>query len=241
MVQPTQPTTTFGINSKIDQFAAPTAVKFIFKWSKMTTFLLVRHGYTDWIEKQILHGISDRPLSEFGLKQAEATAQYLRDTKIDRMYSSPLLRAMQTAEKIAGTTGVQAVPLADLREENYGWQEGKRDWWPFVKDRKALIPFYLITRLTINTLTGEPFWKFGKRVSGVWEKIKQDNPEGTAAIVAHSGVLRMILLHEFGGSRLDVNTYPITACSVSRISINLKGSQLLSINEHDHLPGESTL
>jgi hypothetical protein len=38
-----------------------------------------------------------------------------------------------------------------------------------------------------------------------------------------------------------VNTYPITACSVSRISINGKGSQLLSINEHDHLPGESTL
>jgi broad specificity phosphatase PhoE len=216
-------------------------VKFIFKWSKMATFLLVRHGYTEWIEKEILHGISDLPLSEFGFKQAELTAQYLKNIKIDRMYSSPLLRSMQTAEKITGTTGVQAVPLEDLREENYGWQEGKRDWWPYVKDRKALIPFYVLMRLTINALTGEPFWKSQKRVAAVWEKIKQDNPEGTVAVVAHSGVLRMILLHEFGGSRLDVGIYPISTCSVSRISVNGSESKILSINEHDHLPEESTL
>jgi len=207
----------------------------------MTTFILVRHGYTDWIEKEILHGISDRPLSEFGLLQADATGKYLKGTKIDRMYSSPLLRAMQTAEKITEATGVQTIPIADLREENYGLQEGKRDWWPFVKDRKALIPFYLITRLTINALTGEPFWQSRKRITGIWEKIKRDNPEGTVAIVAHSGVLRMILIHEFGGSRLDVISYPITACSVIRISINRKGPQFLSINEHSHLPGESVL
>ncbi len=207
----------------------------------MTTFLLVRHGYTDWIEKQILHGISDRPLSEFGLKQAEATAQYLKSTRIDRMYSSPLLRAVQTAEKITETSGVKAIALDDLREEDYGWQEGKRDWWAYVKERKALIPFYVVSRLTINALTGEPFWKSKKRIGTVWEKIKQDNPEGTVAVVAHSGVLRIILLHEFGGSRLNVNTFPITACSVSRISINGNGPQLLSVNEHDHLPGESTL
>ena len=207
----------------------------------MTIFLLVRHGYTEWIEKEILHGISDLPLSEFGFKQAEATAQYLKSTKIDRMYSSPLMRAMQTAEKISEATGVQTQPLADLREENYGWSEGKRDWWAFVKTRKVLIPFYITMRLTINMLTGEPFWESRKRITGVWEKIKQDNPEGTVAIVAHSGVLRTILLHEFGGTRFDVGLYPITTCSVSRISINGNGPQILSINEHGHLPGESAL
>lgn len=207
----------------------------------MATFLLVRHGYTNWIEKEILHGISDQPLSEFGFKQAESTAQYLKSAKIDRMYSSPLQRAMQTAEKISETTGVAVLPLADLREENYGWQEGKRDWWPFVKNHKALIPFYVIMRLTVNTLSGEPFWVFRKRIAGVWKKIKQDNPAGTVAVVAHAGVLRMILLHEFGGTRFDVDTYPITACSVSRIAVNGKGAQILSINEHDHLSGESAL
>jgi probable phosphoglycerate mutase len=207
----------------------------------MTTFLLVRHGYTEWIEKEILHGISDQPLSEFGFKQAELTAQYLKNTKIDRMYSSPLIRSMQTAEKISATTGVKVQPLADLREEDYGWQEGKRDWWPFIKNRKALIPFYVVMRLTVNMLTGEPFWKSRKRIAGVWEKIKQDNPEGTVAVVAHSGVLRMIMMHEFGGSRLDVGTFPISTCSISRISVNGNGSKILSINEHDHLPGEGAL
>ncbi len=205
----------------------------------MTTFLLVRHGYTEWIEKEILHGISDLPLSEFGLKQAELTAQYLTDTKIDRLYSSPLLRCMQTAEKISGAAGAAIIPLADLREEDYGWQEGKRDWWPYIRQRKSLIPAYLITRLAINALSGEPFWKSKKRVADVWEKIKADNPEGTVAVVAHSGVLRMILMCEFGGSRLDTGLYPISTCSISRISVNGKGIQIVSLNEHDHLPEES--
>ena len=207
----------------------------------MTTFLLVRHGYTEWIEKELLHGISDLPLSEFGFKQAELTAQYLKNTKIDRIYSSPLLRTMQTAEKISKVSGTPIIPLADLKEEDYGWQEGKRDWWPYVRERKPLIPAYLILRLAINALTGESFWKSGKRVANVWEKIKAENPEGTVAVVAHSGVLRMILLHEFGGSRLDTNLYPISTCSVSRISVNGKGAQIVSLNEHDHLPEESTL
>jgi len=207
----------------------------------MTTFLLVRHGYTEWIEKELLHGISDQPLSEFGLKQAELTAAYLQSTPIDRIYASPLRRAMQTAGKIAETAGVQPLPLADLREENYGWQEGKRDWWSFVKNRKALIPLYMVLRLAISTLSGEPFWHFRKRIAGVWNKIKQENPEGTVAVVAHAGVLRMILLQEFGGSRFNTALYPITACSVSRISINGKGPQLLSVNERDHLPEESHL
>jgi broad specificity phosphatase PhoE len=207
----------------------------------MTIFLLVRHGYTEWIEKELLHGISDQPLSEFGFKQAELTARFLKNTRIDRIYSSPLLRTMQTAEKISETSGIPVIPIADLREEDYGWQEGKRDWWAYVRPRKALIPFYVVLRLTVNALSGEPFWKSKKRIADVWEKIKKENPEGTVAIVAHSGVLRMILMHEFGGSRLDVGTYPISTCGVSRISVNGSGSKILSINEHDHLPAESTL
>ena len=205
----------------------------------MTTFILVRHGITDWMEKERLHGISDRPLSEFGLKQAEATAQYLKNTKIDRMYSSPLLRAMQTAEKITTTTGVKALAVEDLREENYGWQEGGRDWWPFVQNRKALIPFHLMSRLAVSMISGEPFWVFRKRIAAAWEKIKRDNPSGTVAVVAHAGVLRAIMIHEFGGTRLDINSYPVSVCSVSRISINGNGSQILSINEHDHVPGKA--
>ena len=169
------------------------------------------------------------------------TAQYLKDTKIDRLYSSPLLRTMQTAEKISKVSGTPIIPLADLIEEDYGWQEGKRDWWPFVRQRKPLILGYLIIRLAINALTGEPFWKSSKRVAAVWEQIKADNPEGTVAVVAHSGVLRMILLHEFGGSRLDTGIYPLSTCGVSRISVNGGGAKILSLNEHDHLPEESTL
>ena len=207
----------------------------------MATFLLVRHGYTDWIETETLHGISDRPLSAVGLQQAQATADYLKDSAIERLYTSPLLRASQTADIIAAATGVQAVTVPEFREEKFGWLEGKRDWWSAVRKSRFLSWVYIYGRAVVGTLTGEPFWQFDRRVAQAWETLKSENPSGIIALVAHYGVLRAILAHEFGGSRFNPDSYTLSACSVSRISINGSGPKLISINENSHLPGEDLL
>ena len=130
----------------------------------MTKVYLIRHGVTGWMEKEILHGISDQPLSDFGNQQADATAKFLQNVHFDRIYTSPLLRAKQTAEKIGQVVKVEPIPLEDLKEENYGVLEGRRDWWPTVKTKPFIIPFYSYTRIAISTLTGEPFWVFRKRI-----------------------------------------------------------------------------
>ncbi len=207
----------------------------------MTKVYLVRHGITDWMEKEILHGISDRPLSDTGSRQADATAEFLKEVKFDRIYTSPLLRAKQTAEKIGSKTGITPIPVEDLKEENYGIMEGKRDWWPTVKTKPFIIPFYSYTRIAISTLTGEPFWKFKQRIANVWESIKSENPTGTIAVVAHSGVLRHILRHEFGGSRMS-KSFTMTAASVSEIEVDGKGNaRVIKINQNAHLPGDNFL
>jgi broad specificity phosphatase PhoE len=94
----------------------------------MTRFLLVRHGVTDWIEQELLHGISDIPLSEYGKNQAKLIAETFRGVKVDRLFSSSLSRAMQTAEEISKVTSLEIIPIEGLREMDFGWMEGKRDY-----------------------------------------------------------------------------------------------------------------
>ena len=67
----------------------------------MTSIYLVRHGQTAWNKEEIFRGRTDIPLDETGLRQAELAGQYFKDLKVHGIYSSPLTRAWQTAERIA--------------------------------------------------------------------------------------------------------------------------------------------
>ena len=68
----------------------------------MTEIILVRHGETEWNAGQIFRGRIDMELNETGNKQAELLVEYLSDLKIEAIHSSPLKRALRTAEIIAG-------------------------------------------------------------------------------------------------------------------------------------------
>ena len=79
----------------------------------MNTVYLVRHGQTAWNREEIFRGRADIPLNETGRKEALLTGQYLRGVKVDSIYSSPLSRALETAETIARPVsfrGISALP-----------------------------------------------------------------------------------------------------------------------------------
>ena len=86
---------------------------------------LVRHGQTAQNQARLLLGRSDPPLNEAGLRQAAAAGDWFRarDIVFDRVYSSPLRRAMQTARLIAGADA-QVIPDPRLIEMDYGPYEG---------------------------------------------------------------------------------------------------------------------
>jgi len=73
-----------------------------------TTIILVRHGETEANKEGIFRGRADFPLNENGLRQAEALARELARFKVDFVISSPLSRALKTAQKIAES---QSCPL----------------------------------------------------------------------------------------------------------------------------------
>ncbi|HEX6097899.1 MAG TPA: histidine phosphatase family protein [Thermoanaerobaculia bacterium] len=87
--------------------------------------ILVRHGETVHNVNRITQGWSDSELSERGREQVLRLAERLKDHKPTALYSSPLGRAMSTAQAIADATGLEIVPLDDLREMNYGRWEGR--------------------------------------------------------------------------------------------------------------------
>src|SRR5690349_17933268 len=63
--------------------------------------ILVRHGESEWNRTGRYQGQEDAPLSELGLRQADALANRLKNESLDAIYTSPLQRALRTAEAIA--------------------------------------------------------------------------------------------------------------------------------------------
>ena len=79
---------------------------------------LFRHGETDWNKARRLQGQSDISLNEFGRELAVKTAEALKGVKFDRVFSSPLDRALETAKIISGREKVCQVKMGSAIPEN---------------------------------------------------------------------------------------------------------------------------
>ena len=89
----------------------------------MTEIILVRHGETEWNASEIFRGRADVGLNETGQKQAGALGAYLSQEKIEFIYSSPLKRAVDTAEAIARYQALEVNTIENLIDFHFGdWQ-----------------------------------------------------------------------------------------------------------------------
>ncbi len=89
------------------------------------TIYLVRHGRTDWNEKGLIQGHTDRALDSMGKTQALDLAKELKHIRFDKVFSSDLLRAKKTAEIIALEHKLAVETTSVLRERNFGYLEGQ--------------------------------------------------------------------------------------------------------------------
>jgi broad specificity phosphatase PhoE len=142
----------------------------------VTTLLLVRHGETDWNADGRLQGQTDRPLSDYGRRQARRLAGELEGEELEAIYSSDLARARETAEIVGGRLGLPVVLDPDLREKDWGTWEGltaaERDRVEFV---------------------GEPTAVHQERVLGALRRIAELHPgERRVLVVTHGGSMRRV-------------------------------------------------
>ena len=92
--------------------------------NKTIKIILVRHGQSIGNQSRIFLGHTDLDLSDLGYKQAECTAEYLKNEKIDHIYSSDLIRAYNTAAPHAKLRNMDVISNKNLREAFVGAWEG---------------------------------------------------------------------------------------------------------------------
>ncbi len=157
---------------------------------------LVRHGETEWNRINRFQGISDISLNAKGKAQAEALAQALKDETIDGVYSSPLIRAGETAKAIRHFH--PSIPYYEeegLKEMDLGDFEGMEapDWAKqFPEFRKK----WRESPASIKLPGGESLKGVQIRAVKTLERIIQNHsPETTLLICSHNFVIHAILCH----------------------------------------------
>jgi broad specificity phosphatase PhoE len=88
------------------------------------SFLCLRHGVTDWNRQGRFQGRTDNPLNDDGIAQARAAAERLQTVPLGRVISSPLVRALRTAEIIAAASSKIVTIDHGLIELDFGSFEG---------------------------------------------------------------------------------------------------------------------
>ena len=191
--------------------------------------ILVRHGQTAANADGLLLGRADPPLTDLGRRQADAIRSVLSRAAVARIVSSPLERAVATAEAIACGSPVEI----DDRwvELDYGEYDGK----PF-RDVPADIWAKWRADPDFRPPGGESFAEIGRRVRAACEELLAEAAERDVVVVSHVSPIKEAVAWalDVGGQiawrmRLDV-------AAITRIGASPRGGpSLLSWNETAHL------
>lgn len=202
----------------------------------VTRIVLVRHGQTAWNREDRFRGRVDVALHDFGVKQARATGRYLADRwPVVAVYSSPMRRAMQTAEVIAEMQGVEAQALKGLTDIDYGeWQGRSLDE---VQERYPdILQAWMEAPHTVQIPDGEGLSEVRERaVYGLGEVVER-HPGQSVAMVGHTVVNRVLLCAVLGLSNERFWWLQQDTCAVNVFDAFEDGSvTLVLMNDTCHL------
>lgn len=147
--------------------------------------LVVRHGQSEADILKICEGRTDCALTEKGHQQAERTAEYIyKNYRVDKIYSSTLKRAIQTAKHIAEKVNLEIIQEDKLQEFNNGLRAGLPFQEAYEKYPKVQ------TALHESYYQQESELEFRMRAEFVLSKIFSENTlDSTIVIVSHGGMI----------------------------------------------------
>ena len=156
----------------------------------MTKFLIIRHGQSTANLEERYAGWYDAPLTELGRKQAAITTDYiLKNYHVDAVYSSDLIRAVETVKEIAARANVLLVKEKALREIDGGEWEEKR-----VEEIAREYPEQAYLWKTdigkARPTGGESFAELQVRIDSALRKIAAENDGKSVVVASHGGAIR---------------------------------------------------
>jgi broad specificity phosphatase PhoE len=195
----------------------------------MTEIILVRHGETEWNLKEIFRGRIDIELNETGIKQAELLAEYLSDIRIDAIYSSPLRRALKTAEMVASYHKLDVEIAPGLIDFNYGKWQGLSH--QEVKDKyKELYAEWISHPHRVKIPDGESLDDVRQRAVDVVTEVIAKY-EGTVALVSHRVVNKVLICALLGLDNSHFWNIRLDTCGITTFAC--ENGRFILINHND--------
>ena len=202
-----------------------------------TTFLLARHGATDYSLERRFSGSGgvDLPLNELGRAQGEALAAELaRRDEAAVLATSPLLRTRQTAESIAQATGLEVSVSEEFAECSFGDWDGHtfaevREKWP-----EEMADWLAST--SVAPPGGESFDACASRVRRGLRRLLDAHPGKSVIVVAHVTPIKLIVSDAVGAPIDSIYRMELPPCSISKVAWFPDGnSSMFSFAEAAHL------
>ena len=205
-----------------------------------TTLIFVRHGETDWNRLVRYRGRVDIPLNSIGMRQAELTAKYIAaHWKPVCVYSSPLSRALSTAQDIANECRIVLKVDSGLSDTNYGEWQGLtpgevNEKWP-----GSLSKWFKSPHL-VKFPGGETLSEVRNRARNTVNQLAIRHEGAAIVLVSHTDVIRLIMMSLLG---IGLNRFwrlRQDNCAISLVGKTPDGFVIRSMNCVTHLEDLST-
>ncbi|MCS6852033.1 MAG: histidine phosphatase family protein [Gemmataceae bacterium] len=204
-----------------------------------TTLYLVRSAATEATLAQPprLQGRQHNfPLARLGVRQAEATRDFLAIRPIDVCFCSPLLRAIQTATIVAAPHGLAPAPLDDLTECHVGRWEGLD--WPSIRYLEAeAYQRFRKDPAAHGFPAGESYAEVHRRVAPALEKLLDQHAGKAILVVSHDVAQRTYLAELLGLAIAQADRLTLDPAGISIVLRHDGATQVATLNAHFHLQG----
>ena len=195
-----------------------------------TIIYLTRHGETEWNIEKRLQGRGDSPLTENGIQRAKDLRDRIKNIDIDVIYSSPIKRALNTANILRGNKNIDIVTDDRLMEMCFGDYEGKKIDIIQKENPNWDIKLIMQGNVEICAPNGENLKEVRERISKLMNKIIAENMGKSILIVTH-GITLKALMYYFKDK--DVNSEVMGQATLTKINIDEKNNFYIEFKNDD--------
>ena len=193
----------------------------------MSLFYLIRHGEHDWLKKGIAGRIPGESLNSEGRAQVEKLVGRLAGVKFDAIYTSPMERAIESAEPLANALRMKAVITPELTELDFGEWNGAtfevlradKRWAEWNRDRSV-----------VRMPGGEAMPEVQSRVVTFLMRLHDEKPNGAFALFSHGDSIRAALCYWMGMPLDLLPRLTLETASISILALDERGPRLIGLN-----------
>ncbi|MBC7190589.1 histidine phosphatase family protein [Candidatus Aerophobetes bacterium] len=202
--------------------------------SKLYIFL-IRHGNTIWNRKKVFRGHLDIPLDKEGEYQAELTGKYLQQIKLNALYSSPLKRALKTAQIIKNyqAQDMRIVVCEGFKDLNYGKWQGKSHE-EIKREYNQLYSIWGKEPEKVKIPGGETLKEAADRA---WQALEEIilREKGVVGIVSHRVINKLLICRVLGVGVGGFWKIKQDTCCINLIQYESGRFTILKLNDTSHL------